>query len=184
VVHHCWPGERPRGEGPTDTDDRKLFRIRCGNPVDGTEGSYPVRNNKSGRTVETRVSICRIRRIEFVAVSDPLRSSAILELLNKLKIEIPGYTEDVSNPDLFQSLQQEITDCLFHRFRSSRLDERLSNTRDPVVPSCPPRTGHRPAAVARWAVFRRASWQGKRCPSFRATPHRPCDEERLLPPRP
>jgi hypothetical protein len=78
-----------------------MFRIRSGNPVDGTEGSYAVRNNKSGRPVETRVSICGIRRIEFVAVSDPLRSSAILELLNKLKIEITGYTEDVSNPGLF-----------------------------------------------------------------------------------
>src|SRR6266851_541987 len=79
----------------------------------------------SGRPVETCVSICRIGRIELIAVSNPLRSSAILELLNKLKIEITGYTEDVSNPDLFQSPQQEITDCLFHRFRSSRL-ERLS----------------------------------------------------------
>ena len=119
MVHHCSPSDRPQGKGATDTDDRKMFRIRSGNPVDGTEGSYAVRNNKSGRPVESRVSICRVRRIEFVAVSDPLRSSAILELLNKLKIEITGYTEDVSNPDLFQSPQQEITDCLFHRFRSS-----------------------------------------------------------------
>src|SRR5258707_12130174 len=118
MVHHCLPRDRPQGEGATDTDDRKMFRIRSGNPVDGTEGSYAVCNNKSGRPVETRVSICRIGRIEFVAVSDPLRSSAILELLNKLKIEITGYTEDVSNPDLFESPQQEITDCLFHRSRS------------------------------------------------------------------
>src|SRR5580693_4449927 len=98
-----------------------MFRIRSGNPVNSTEGSYAVRDDKSGRPVETRVSICRIGRIEFIAVSDPLWSSAILELLNKLKIEITGYTEDVSNPNLFQSSQQEITDCLFHRFRSSRL---------------------------------------------------------------
>src|SRR5260370_25707348 len=118
MVHHCSPSDRPQGEGATDTDDRKMFRIRSGNPVDGTEGSYAVRNNKSGRPVETRASICRIRRIEFVAVSDPLRSSAILDLLNKLKIEITGYTEDVSNPGLIQSPQQEITDCLFHRFRA------------------------------------------------------------------
>jgi hypothetical protein len=96
-----------------------MFGIRSGNPVDGTEGSYAVRDDKSGRPVETRVSICRIGRVEFIAVSDPLRSSAILDLLNKLKIEITGHTEDVSNPDLFQSSQQEITDCLFHRFRST-----------------------------------------------------------------
>src|ERR1700730_350070 len=61
-----------------------MFGIRSGNPVDGTEGSYTVRDDKSGRPVETRVFICRIGRI---AVSDPLRSSAIFELLNKLKIE-------------------------------------------------------------------------------------------------
>src|SRR5260370_10343591 len=102
-----------------------MFRIRSGNPVDGTEGSYAVRDDKSGRPVETRVSICRIGRIELIAVSNPLRSSAILELLNKLKVEITGHTEDMSNPGLFQSPQQEITDCLFHRFHSSRL-ERLS----------------------------------------------------------
>jgi hypothetical protein len=82
-----------------------MFRIRSGNPIDGTEGSYAVRDDKSGQPVETRVSICRIRRIEFIAVSDPLRSSAILKLLNELKIEIARYTEDVSNPDLFQSPQ-------------------------------------------------------------------------------
>src|SRR5580704_12586775 len=110
-----------------------MFRIRSGNPVDGTEGSYAVRDDKGGQPVQTRVSICRIRRIEFIAVSDPLRSSAILQLLNKLKIEITGYTEDVSNPDLFQSPQHEIADCHFHRFRSSRLD-RLSGV--PIVNSC------------------------------------------------
>src|SRR5260370_25935859 len=130
MVHHCSPSDRPQGEGATDTDDRKMFRIRSGNPVDGTEGSYAVRNNKSGRPIDTRVSICRIRLIEFIAVSDPLRPSAILELLNKLKIEITRYTEDVPNPDLFQSPQQEITDCLFHRFSllSSRR-EALKHTR-------------------------------------------------------
>src|SRR5258708_17902916 len=121
MVHHCSPRDRPQWERATDTNDRKMFRIRSGNPVDGTEGSYAVRDDKSGRPVETRVSICRIGRIEFIAVSHPLRSSAILELLNKLKIKITGYAEDVSNPDLFESPQQEITDCLFHRFLSSRL---------------------------------------------------------------
>src|SRR5260221_13501942 len=119
MVHHCSPSDRPQGEGATDTDDRKMFRIRSGNPVDGTEGSYAVCNNKSGRPVETRVSICRIGRIELIAVSNPLRSSAILELLNKLKIKITGHAEDMSNPDLFESPQQEITDCLFHRFAPS-----------------------------------------------------------------
>src|SRR5260370_21215272 len=136
MVHHCSPSDRPQGEGATDTDDRKMFRIRSGNPVDGAEGAYAVRDDKSGQPVQTRVSICRIGRIELIAVSDPLRSSAILELLNKLKIEITGHTKDMSNPILFQSPQQEITDCLFHRFRSSRL-ERLSNTRDPMVPCFP-----------------------------------------------
>src|SRR5258708_35158545 len=213
MVHHCSPRDRPQGQRATDTDDREMFRIRSGNPVDSTEGSYAVGDDKSGGPVETRVSICRIRRIEFIAVSDPLGSSAILYLLNKLKIEIPGYTEDVANPDLFQSPQQEITDCLFHRFRSPRL-ERLSgvpivnsssssspsseargggklcrlhqpemsrsqlragesthapharsartaegvavNIRDPLIPCCLPRTGHRPGAVALWAVFCRS----------------------------
>src|SRR5229473_3090794 len=125
MVHHRSPRDRPQGERATDTNDREMFRIRSGNPVNGTEGSYAVRDDKSGRPVETRVSIGRIGRIEFIAVSDPLRSSAILELLNKLKIKITGYAEDVANSDLFESPQQEITDCLFHRFRSSRF-ERLS----------------------------------------------------------
>jgi hypothetical protein len=78
-------------------------------PLIGTESPYAVRDDKSSRPVETRVSICRIGRIEFIAVSDPLRSSAILELLNKPKIEITGHTKDVSDPDLVQSPQQEIT---------------------------------------------------------------------------
>src|SRR5260370_12781904 len=118
MVHHCSPSDRPQGEGAADTNDRKMFRIRSGNPVDGTEGSYAVRDDKSGRPVETRVSICRIGRIELIAVSNPLRSSAILELLNKLKVEITGHTEDMSNPGHFQSPQQESTARLFHRFHS------------------------------------------------------------------
>src|SRR3984957_16482065 len=134
MVHHCSARDRPQGERATDTNDRKMFGIRSGNPVDGTEGSYAVRDDKSGGPVETRVSICRIGRVEFIAVSDPLRSSAILELLNKLKIEITGHTEDVSNPDLFESPQQEITDCLFHMTspaarRSTAFRERLRRLR-------------------------------------------------------
>src|SRR5258708_38733308 len=109
-----------------------MFRIGSGNPVDGPEGSYAVRDDKRGRPVETRVSICRIGRIELIAVSDPLGSSASLYLLNKLKVEITGHTVDVSNPDLCESPQLEITDLLFHRCRSPRL-ARLSGA--PIVNS-------------------------------------------------
>src|ERR1700730_3861194 len=106
MVHHCSPRDRTQVERATDTNDRKMFRIRSRNPVDGTEGSYAVRDDKSGSPVVTCVSICRIAGIGFIPVSDPLRSPAILELLNKLKIEITGHAEDVSNADLFQSPQQ------------------------------------------------------------------------------
>jgi hypothetical protein len=100
--------------GTGNADHGNMFAVGACDAVDRAERADTVRHNQGTKAVDSRIRIGRVGRVEFVAISNPGRFTAVLELLHELEIVIARHAEDVPNTSFLQAAKQKVPDRLVH----------------------------------------------------------------------
>src|ERR1700733_14264349 len=87
-----------------------MLAIRAANTVYGAERADAVRHQKRAQTIQPRIAICGIGRVQLTAIADPFQHTRVLELLQQLEIVVARDAEQVTHAGFLETAKQEVAD--------------------------------------------------------------------------
>ena len=103
VVHHIATLNGTQWQGAGNQDHGNMLAVCTSDAVDRAKRSYAVRHNQRTNAVDSRICIGRVGSVEFVAIPNPGRLTAVFELLHESQVVIAGNTKKVANTCLLKA---------------------------------------------------------------------------------
>jgi hypothetical protein len=114
-VGHCVVHPEATVDGPEryrsrDANDRDMLAVRAADAVDGAERTDAVGNQERAQTVQPRITIRRVGRVQLAAVADSFQRTRVLELLQELEIVVAWNAEQVPDAGFLETAKQKVAD--------------------------------------------------------------------------